>query len=53
MEKIILLAGIVICILRTTSYGIYTFRDKNRIGAFSIFVLMVTATTASVYFLVR
>lgn len=53
MEKLILLPVIVVCILRTTSYGIYTLRDKNRIGAFSIFFLMVTATTASVYFLVR
>ena len=53
MEKLILLPVIMVCLVRTVNYGIYTIRGENRTGALSLFVLASAAAMASVYFLMR
>lgn len=53
MEKIIFLPVMVICVMRTMSYGVYTMHTKNSVGAISLFVLAAAAMVSSAYFLVR
>lgn len=53
MEKLIFLPIIAVCMTRTAGYGIYTFKEKNKTGAISLFVLTMTAAAASVYFFMR
>ena len=53
MERLILLPVIIVCLVRTAGYGIYTFKDKNRTGAMGLFMLCTAAAMASVYFFMR
>ncbi len=53
MEKLILLPVIAVCLTRTAGYGIYTAKEKNGAGSVGLFVILLAAIGASVYFLMR
>lgn len=53
MEKAIYLTAVLVCVIRVVNFGIYTFRDENKTGGVSLFVMAVLAASTSVYFLIK
>ena len=53
MEKLILLPVIAVCLTRTAGYGIYTAKERNISGTAGLFIILLAALGASVYFMMR
>ena len=53
MEKLILLPVIAVCLTRTAGYGIYTAKERTIGGTFGLFIILLAALGASVYFMMR
>ena len=53
METGIYLTAVLICVIRMVNFGIYTFRDKNKTGGVSLFVMALIAASTAVYFFMK
>lgn len=52
-EKIVFLLVILICTIRVISYGIYTVKDKNIVGAVGLFVMAFCTAASSICFFIN
>ncbi len=53
MEKAAYITAVLVCVVRVVNFGIYTFRDENKTGGVSLFVMAFLAASTSVYFLMK
>ncbi len=53
-SRVLMYLGLILVFIYTTSYGLWTWKKKNYLGAISIFVLAVSVVALPVYtFLTR
>ncbi len=52
IRNIVVIAILIICSIRTVSYAIFTWQNKNITGAVSIFFLVLMFWVVNIFFLV-
>ena len=53
VRNVLVFMVIFVCTTSVVSYGVYIFKDNNKLGGISLFVLAFVTVVGSMYFLVR